>query len=285
MQKTEDLYYQLPARPFHTWLNEEKKAVSALPLIRCPSRRSTVAIMDAEKVDNPGTNAAPDWPAPSDIPNGPRGDYAIAMIVAPYTDGGRMEYHYRTGRPHPGDWIVYVAPNYDVDHHRGAIRMAAVDKPTEWGQFNGDNYKAWAPYDTFAWLSDGTSNQILFGEKHIPASRVGICQGRNGTSGEGAVWDCGILMPADRWREAICARGPTTHWDRNGGAGDPEAIVGDPNKYANSNPDHYAFGSAHPGISNFLIGDGAVRSLTASTLPLLLCRLVDTKDGNAVALP
>jgi hypothetical protein len=91
------------------------------------------------------------------------------------------------------------------------------------------------------------------------------------------------MLPANDWREMHCARGPAMQYS----AVDsqiPEAIVGDPAKLF-ENPDFSAFGSVHSGISNFLLGDGAVRSMSASTLPLLVCQLIDTQDGNAVSLP
>jgi len=97
-------------------------------------------------------------------------------------------------------------------------------------------------------------------------------------TGGGAVWDCGILFGFDFWREPHAAKHPSTE-------GWHETIVGNPDKYANNNPDSYSFGSAHPGVCNFLIGDGAVRTLSAATAPLLVCRLIDVDDGNSVALP
>jgi hypothetical protein len=168
------------------------------------------------------------------------------------------------------------------------MRVASIDTiPPGWGDwtatwtYNGNEYKNWKPRDSFSWLSDGTSNTILFGEKHIPSSRLEICEGYNGVSmpgGGGAVWDCGIMFGFDNWREPAAAKHPSTD-------GWHETIVGNPSKYANNNTDSYSFGSAHPGICNFMLGDGAVRTLSASTLPLLVCRLIDARDGNPVSLP
>jgi len=284
-RRTEGWFWQLPDRPFHTWSAEDKRAISAVSTILCPSRRSGPSVMDTSTCSNPGTSSSPDWGDPLHSPNGPRGDYAIAMITAPLGPNNDIYSFHVPERPFPSTWFVYVAPNYDVAHHRGPIRMAKVDQPTGWGDFSGNNYKSWAPQDNISWLADGTSNQILFGEKHIPSSRLDQCEGPNGASGVfGAVWDCGILMPANNWREPHIARSPTTRYDING-AFVPEAIVGAPAKYANDNPDHYAFGSAHGSVCNFLFGDGSVHSMSASTLPLLVCRLVDARDGNAVSIP
>ena len=45
------------------------------------------------------------------------------------------------------------------------------------------------------------------------------------------------------------------------------------------------FGSVHPGVVNFLLGDGAVRSLPITTPPGILARLGTVNDGNTVTLP
>jgi hypothetical protein len=45
------------------------------------------------------------------------------------------------------------------------------------------------------------------------------------------------------------------------------------------------FGAAHPGVCNFLIGDGAVRTVSNTTPHAVLRNLADVNDGNAVSLP
>ena len=45
------------------------------------------------------------------------------------------------------------------------------------------------------------------------------------------------------------------------------------------------FGSYHPAVCNFLIGDGAVRAFPVTTPPRILACLGTVNDGNSVAMP
>jgi hypothetical protein len=48
----------------------------------------------------------------------------------------------------------------------------------------------------------------------------------------------------------------------------------------------FGFGSWHPGVCQFLIGDGAVRSISTTTpLDPILAALGDASDGVSVSLP
>ena len=104
---------------------------------------------------------------------------------------------------------------------------------------------------TFLSFLDGTSNTLMVGEKHVPNFNFGnspdssIYNGDNGASHR----DAGVGVPL--------AKGPT-------GAG--------------------GFGSYHPGICQFVFGDGTVRSLPVSIDLVLLGMLANRQDGNAVSL-
>jgi hypothetical protein len=45
------------------------------------------------------------------------------------------------------------------------------------------------------------------------------------------------------------------------------------------------FGGSHAGIANFLLGDGSVRGISATTSRDLLHYLGNVNDGNAVSIP
>jgi len=47
----------------------------------------------------------------------------------------------------------------------------------------------------------------------------------------------------------------------------------------------YGFGSSHPGVCQFAIGDGAVRSVPVMTAHNILVALATVNDGQAVTLP
>jgi hypothetical protein len=49
--------------------------------------------------------------------------------------------------------------------------------------------------------------------------------------------------------------------------------------------DGYGFGSWHPGVCHFLVGDGHVRGLAVSTSQQTLEYFADVSDGNSLSLP
>jgi hypothetical protein len=131
---------------------------------------------------------------------------------------------------------------------------------------------------------DGTSNQILIGEKFIPKSFVGTC-------GEGThrsyCTDCSIFVFGYANTPAA-ARSFYGHFAKSSAEDD------DKNNNNAVSVVHYhtaggkQWGGIHPGVGNFLLGDGAVRTL-ANTTPTgqgsLFHYLGHTNDGNAVSIP
>ena len=53
----------------------------------------------------------------------------------------------------------------------------------------------------------------------------------------------------------------------------------------NNWPYFFSFGSSHPGVCQFLLGDGSVRAIPVTADPNLLIHLGVVDDGMAVALP
>jgi hypothetical protein len=54
----------------------------------------------------------------------------------------------------------------------------------------------WTVRDQISRFTDGTSNQYIFAEKHIPSGRLGKCLNAEGTGGaaEWGWWDCGVQI-------------------------------------------------------------------------------------------
>jgi type II secretory pathway pseudopilin PulG len=132
----------------NSWWNsvlkkEERQAFGAFTGYQCPSRRSGYSADDYatdNNDSNDATNAA-----------GPQGDYAFICSNA------------------TGSW--WVPDNIDsINGARGPFRASIYTLASSAGQ-----NITWQPRDTFAWISDGLSNQFFIGEKHIPLNRVGIC--------------------------------------------------------------------------------------------------------------
>ena len=244
---------------------------SSFKSFRCPSRRGGVVTLNDAPAANGGANNQGGM-------YGPQGDYAFVM--------GRLGYQ---------SWSAWLN-NYNplaTDHapnQQGAIRVAS---------WTGGNASTWQPRDTMSWWSDGTSNQIVVGEKHILANHVGICapdgDGANGSnSNRWKLGDCSMLISGDwntlssgRSYHAILARGPNDY-------------TNDGNYGLESQP-HW--GSSHTGTVNFLLGDGSVQAISVTTPSgglykdaadynakanisnSIIARLGCARDGNPVSIP
>ena len=101
-------------------------------------------------------------------------------------------------------------------------------------------------------MSDGTSNTILVGEKHVPRGSYGAYP-----------WDCSIYD----------GHNPTCNV-RAGGPDFPVATVPtDPG---------WKFGSNHPGICQFAFCDGSVQQVVNTVNPVVLGLLTQRNDGLPV---
>ena len=236
----------------------DKRALGSVTTYRCPTRRG-----------GSGAVTLYDGPDNGDL-NGPLGDYAVVCrvnTVAANGDTGIWHWHYSTG--------VHISA------HLGPLRVSDVHT-------SGD-YNTWKPRDTFAWWADGTSNQFVIGEKHVPLNRLGISQCGNGSAANseqrrnmadatyivsgryhpGAARNIDSVIPLAKPDEC-----------QNGCAGqDSEPVT------VSSNQGAYGFGSWHPGVCHFLIGDGSVRPVQVTTPSSILIALSVVNDGAVVSLP
>jgi hypothetical protein len=61
---------------------------------------------------------------------------------------------------------------------------------------------------------------------------------------------------------------------------------GDASSWSDPNPvNHYGFGGSHPGICNFCLGDGSVRSISVTTPDRTLAKLSNCNDGIPTSVP
>jgi hypothetical protein len=101
-------------------------------------------------------------------------------------------------------------------------------------------------------FTDGLSNTLLVGDKHVPRGKEGSTP-----------WDCGL------WdgHNIACST-------RAAGPGFPLAVgLDDPG---------WRFGSRHPGICQFAFGDGSVRPLTKTVDSVTLGLLAQRDDGQVI---
>ncbi|MDR2441691.1 MAG: DUF1559 domain-containing protein [Planctomycetaceae bacterium] len=234
----------------------EQNEYSSVPLWKCPTRRSGIQMTtdhDTASADN-------------NMPIGPVSDYAVVCLVA--------------STAVPNDWYSHYSAT-DVETHvlpqRGPLRTAMI--PNFSLPLTVD--KA-VPRDPISYWADGTSNQIVFGEKHIPQGLANICRTPWFKQGE-----CTVLTINDRSCQGHSrqvhpsirlAQGPNDfvppNLDSTANEQDYSPVVG------------YGFGSYHPGVCQFLIGDSSVRAFANSTpMAEVLCRLADVADGEPVSLP
>ena len=231
---------------------EERKGFASVSTYLCPSRRSGVQMSTGT---GPGD---PENPRP-----GPVGDYAFVVF---------------TGDDNSTLWAVNCfsdSPPVRRDSysfHLGPIRIAnTVFSPVN------NAITGFSSRDTFSWWADGTSNQLVLGEKHIPASRLGHC-GQNGLNGWRDQGDCGIQGHAGGFAASVMRQ---IHPYYNLLGRGPNSFSGD-----DDNPiDVYGFGSHHTGTILFVRGDGSVASVSNTTSLTVMSALACVNDGVAVSLP
>ena len=254
----------------HDWLlphldDTMRTAFSSVPLVKCPSRRSGVA--QSPFVDNPED---------SDPSSGPQGDYAVVCL-------DRYEGANIPGTDNTGAWFWGARQEWPalIAAQAGPIRAASI----RGGEFSAENWNAWKPRDTFSRMADGTSNQFVLGEKHIPLGRLGLCsktfEGNPNT--DVLSGDCNIFTNGT-WASAGFARS----FD---GWGVHDQMISKPSDHSSGPTSgygpthHYSFGSYHPGICTFALGDGSVQSVSVTTPHSILRAFSNVADGVAVSLP
>ncbi len=241
--------------------DEERNAFGSIPIVKCPSRRAGIQLVKEK------STTASTWNT------GPTGDYAYPLSNDPRTatdaSGASIT---------PGQWawyhVVQGERNSEPLWFFGPIRQPLYT-PTA--------YNGWLPRDTFAFWEDGSSNIFLFGEKHVPSEKIGICPEQI------QAWDCSIIFASPNYRDTGTAR-RIANRDTAGNLTNGFAI--------NLNPEYtptptgtsaptnfFGFGSMHPGVCQFVLGDGAVVSVPVSTPQSILNMLACVNDGGVFAAP
>jgi len=249
-------------------LGMTRESLASVPFMKCPSRRSGVQMSPKE---SSGTDAT----------RGPLGDYAIVVLRdSDLSTGATNGRWWDFWDPHMG-----VNPGLQgfVGPFRAPIWTGAGGLP--WDSSGKDS---WQPRDSMSWWSDGTSNQFLVGEKHIPRNRLDLCEFRLVGTATGLyanVADCTYFSGGDTWTSPGSARS-FRGFDNAGRYGLASPTDKDLERDDRAPLYHYGFGSAHTGICIFLLGDGSVQSVsvTASTDNVLI-PFSDVRDGKAVSLP
>jgi prepilin-type N-terminal cleavage/methylation domain-containing protein len=243
---------------------EEQNGFASISTYLCPSRRSGVAI-----ADDGGTN--------EDGKAGPQGDYAMVVwrgTPEPSGVGLNSWWEFTTTRAEDGSygWDGIATPN---DYSQSPFRAQKLLSTNFW-----EGRLVWTVRDTFAHFADGTSNQVVLGEKHVPSGRLGKCDDQ-------LAYDCSIFQLASGFHAARTMDhrsypngtviAPSPHYS-NDATGTP---------YAYGRPHHgdLSFGSYHPSVCQFLLGDGSVRAVPVTANTQVMEYFSRTQDGHAVTLP
>jgi hypothetical protein len=266
---------------------EMRQSFGSTPIYRCPSRRGSGPLLIESGTDTGKT--VNDSIDNNGFVLGPQGDYAFVCVT------GNPD---NTASPDAGLWWYNGAQGLDSIWKlaKGPFRCALVENPQysypSWGMLYCSSAKRGQPRDTFARMEDGTSNQFMFGEKHIPTKRLGFCGGANTTDIIRNAGDCSFLVAGGLFDPGIFVSSSRAIYfvssTFTGGTMTPyELPLANPNDYPDGEPRRdYGFGSYHPGICPFVMGDGTVRgvSVTTPVVPILYS-LGAVADGKSVSLP
>jgi len=252
-----------------------RTALASIPYMKCPSRRGGVQMQN--------TLAAT---------AGPRGDYCVPIFK-------------REPLNSPVDWFhdycvqltntAHSRYNISGSHlFRDPFRLPALTFRDGVDSANGNNYHQitnWEPQHTFSRWEDGTSNQIMIGEKFIPSWGLGLgispafsWEGSGGSwdSTYISTWSSGGLYGYARFVNALPGWPPIAR-----SPDDPAVPVNThPHLAAGTNwGSRFPFGSHHPGVCYFALGDGSVRAVSVNVLQETIVNMIDVMDGTPITLP
>jgi prepilin-type N-terminal cleavage/methylation domain-containing protein/prepilin-type processing-associated H-X9-DG protein len=236
---------------------DERKAINSVPVYFCPSRRS--------KPDPYGNAPNSDPVSGTYYYFGPKNDYAIIFGEDINTWPNWTRLPEQSGNIPGTNTGGYTMK---ADDFAGPIRAAKLAST---------NLGSWMPNDTMSWWSDGSSNQLIIGEKYIAQDYINDCTYNGTASDRGHLSDCSILIAGNLLNLASMR-------SFRGGMGKEPNYIGDNTNPSGATPPPQ-WGGIHSGIANFLFGDGSVRAIS-NTIPVgnnkMLHYLGHVNDGHTL---
>ena len=250
-----------------TLTEDEKKGFASVNYMVCPSRRSSPAAYEYVSTSSSDTSA------------GPQSDYCPIMS----TDSNGNQ----SGRASSGNcdahYYVRVTEVFNEScqsYQRGFWRGA---------KFRGTSEATTSsePRDTFSRVTDGLSNQIIIGEKHIPIDGLNVC---NTTAPSTNNWsqchDCSYLCAATSTGCGYVWRSVAQYWSDDGKTPYSVLANGVDGPYDHLAANNHAsincgLGSWHASGANVLRADGSVSFLSSTTAQAIIGKLATVDDGNS----
>jgi prepilin-type N-terminal cleavage/methylation domain-containing protein len=312
----------------------ERQHFPAVKIYQCPSRRSGYSNM----IGNASTEGRG-----SDDASGPLGDYVtllryrnvddsddevknLAVFLAGnnfsipehVTRANNIAYHRRSHHLNRSPFVTAAST--------AVSKAEMTPSPTIYVSDYGD----WKPRTSFSAWADGTSNQLILGEKYLPIEYIKknhyVALGSwdaswfnvsdVAPSHTGRTIHASFVDPTNPAKQISIVRNPRTGSGSSGdldpsssypysaysniapavsqlGELDIRFIVGgaDTIVAATSGGDvgingfAFRFGSAHPSVINFALGDGSVRGINLTADTVTLSNLSDVDDGNPTTTP
>jgi hypothetical protein len=234
----------------------DRNAFGSVSIYKCPTRRSGNGVLIFTATINPN------W-----FGSGPRGDYTA--VVAAENESGTFN--------DPVENMVQLGSN---SNSAGPFRVPSF------ATSDANRFNSWSPILTFDNVSDGLSNQLLIGEKHIPSSKIGSCEADMmdvllGKKKHG--WDCSYLTLG-----SMPVFANLTYVRYSNYPAKVTYIAKSSDEGANYNFYEVqvpSYGGNHAGLANFLVGDGSVHSISATLNINILHYLSSINDGNPASIP
>ena len=154
-----------------------------------------------------------------------------------------------------------VEPSDDTTNGTGAIVRAVAS------QSDKLHITTWTSSTRWGRISDGLSNTLLIGEKHVPIThmRQGLIISTGKYIGDASIWNSDALENVGR----------------SAGQFNPLALGPNDND-SDTGPNVENFGSYHPGVCQFVFCDGSVHALAVSLDSKILGYLANRSDGNPI---
>jgi type II secretory pathway pseudopilin PulG len=238
-------------------INDDLKKMMAIPAYTCPSSHGGSERYSLGNIDQAGAKT----------------DYAVLTAKDNYSSNWERYYCFYANNTDQRAQNTFVGP----------FKIPTVVMNSDGDESNvahGRHIINWTYSKSFTWWNDGTSNQLCLGEKHVSTKyrEVTTFPENNWDGAYSVVYNnASAHIHARIVSDDIClfAQSPN---DTN--TSTSPVSGGTPNREGKEQ-----LGSSHPGVVNFLIGDGSVRIISITTLPRLVTQLTIVNDGNAASLP